>query len=60
MSSTTESNQVGALWKHKNKAGTVYYTGDILGQRVVMFENKSNNDKAPVFTLKLSEERESN
>ena len=58
MSNATETNQVGALWKHKSKSGQYYYTGDVLGQRVVMFTNNSNNPSAPAFTFKLSEERE--
>ena len=62
MSNATKSNQIGALWRQKSKStGKVFYTGAVLNQRVVMFENKSENDKAPVFTFILdTNEGESN
>lgn len=45
-------NQLLALWKQKSKSGTSYYTGKLMGTKVVGFLNgKKKNPKEPDIRL---------
>lgn len=44
-----------ALWRHTSQAGKVYYTGRLGEAKILMFENQSDNPKAPAFKIMLAE-----
>ena len=46
-----------SLWRNTSKSGLEYFTGNQGGLRFVMFHNKSDNEKAPAFSI-FVEERE--
>ena len=46
-----DPNELGALWEKQGPKGT-YYTGEIAGQRVVVFPvTKRSSDRSPVFRV---------
>lgn len=49
----TTNNQLGALWpaRKTTRDGNAYWTGEILGRRVVMFSGKSPGDGRPAFLI---------
>ena len=50
-------DELGALWEKSGANGT-YLTGEIAGQKVVCFRNKSDNPKAPAWRVLKSKPRE--
>ncbi len=49
------SGDRGALWARKTKAGDTYFTGEINGERVVAWLNRSATpeSKQPTYRIKL-------
>ena len=54
----TKEDEIGALWERQTKTGRPYFTGQINGVDVVIFENTSDNPKAPTFRVYKSKPRE--
>ena len=53
------TDDILVLWKKKNDAGKVYYSGKFLGADVVAFVGSQEpNDKRPVLTIKKSKPRD--
>lgn len=50
-------DELGALWERESAKGK-YFTGEILGQKVVIFANKKASDKAPDWRVLKSKPRE--
>ena len=46
-------DELGALWERTSAKGD-YMTGEIAGQSVVCFRNKSDNPKAPAWRVMKS------
>jgi len=42
-----DPNEIGALWNKFTAAGKPYMTGEIGGQKVVIFQTASQNPRAP-------------
>ena len=43
-----------ALWENTSKKGSVYYSGNLGNARVMMFENNSDNPRAPKYKVCLA------
>jgi uncharacterized protein (DUF736 family) len=51
-------DEIGALWKKTSAKGTVFLSGKINGQAVVIFANRDKkNDKQPDYRVLLSKRR---
>lgn len=51
-----DPNEIGALWEKSGAKGT-YYTGEINGQRVVVFPVNKRHDRSPALrVLKATEQ----
>ena len=50
-------DELGALWERTSAKGR-YMTGEINGVKVVVFPNKSDNEKAPQWRVLKSKPRE--
>lgn len=45
-----DPNEIGALWEKSGKSGK-YYTGEINGERVVVFPVNRKHDRSPAFRV---------
>ena len=61
MNDKPKDNSIGALWKKTSVKGQDYYTGNIKIDdkevQIVVFENKSDNEKAPTLKIYRNEKK---
>lgn len=49
---TEKRESIGALWQQESKSGQIYWSGNIQGQKVVMFRNANkSDDKHPDYRI---------
>ena len=55
------SDDRGALWARKTKAGDTYFTGEVNGERVVAWLNRNATpeNKQPTYRIKLDKPMDS-
>jgi uncharacterized protein (DUF736 family) len=53
-----DPSEIGSLWSRTSQKGDEYLTGEIDGQRVVCFRNRTSNPKAPAWRVLKSQPRE--
>lgn len=57
MSYQKPDDEIGALWEREGAKGT-YMTGEINGERIVCFRNKSQSPKAPTWKVLKSKPKD--
>jgi hypothetical protein len=53
-----DQDEIGALWERQTAKGDTYMTGEILGQKVVIFAAHSKHPKGPAWRVLKSKPRE--
>lgn len=46
-----DPNELGALWEKQSPSGETYYSGEINGQRVVVFPVKKRSERGPALRV---------
>lgn len=53
-----DPSEIGALWERQTAKGDTYMTGEVLGEKIVIFRSRSAHPKAPQWRILKSQPRE--